>query len=201
MVKSVAKIGLFGGSFDPIHNGHLQLATWTEEKLALDRIIFIPAAIPPHKQHLSLTSAIHRKQMIQLAIANHKKFVMSDVEIRRKGISYTIDTLLYFKIKFNLDQEHLLLLIGADNIIYFKSWKDPEKILANCKIAVYQRPGIDLTKLDIDIQKQVILLDSPLFPISSSEIRRQLLTGEKIQHLVPTKVINYINQHSLYRLE
>ena len=91
------RIGLLGGSFDPIHNGHLELANWVKNKLSLNRIIFIPAAVPPHKQNVKLTDSKHRYRMVEIAIENYSDFEISDVELKRNGISYTIDTIFYFK--------------------------------------------------------------------------------------------------------
>lgn len=193
------KIGLFGGSFDPIHNGHLELAKWVKNKLSLNRIIFIPAAVPPHKQNLKLTDSKHRYRMAQIAIENYPDFEISDVEIKRKGISYTIDTILFFQKKLSLDFRNLYLIIGADSLLDFPNWKDPAKILNNCQVVVLQRPGANLNKAKPELKRQAILLESPLIDISATEIRQRIKVGNSMAQLVPPAVEQYIYEHNLYR--
>ncbi|OQX94971.1 nicotinate (nicotinamide) nucleotide adenylyltransferase [candidate division KSB1 bacterium 4572_119] len=192
MENQKLKIGLLGGSFDPIHLGHIRLATWTRKKLSLDKIIFVPAAIPPHKQHLALTDPHHRLQMLKIALKNETSFEVSNVELERQGISYTIDTVLFFKNKYNLQKKNLYLLIGADNLVYFQNWKEPQKICDNCQVCVYRRPGIDLSSLVAELQKQVVFLKTPLIPISSSLIRFKIKSEQMFNDLVPQEVIDYI---------
>lgn len=193
------RIGLFGGSFDPIHNGHLQLANWTKNKLSLNRIIFIPAAIPPHKQNLKLTDSDHRYRMVQIAIENYPDFDISDVELERNGISYTIDTILYFKNKFEISKSNLFLIIGADSLLDFPNWKDPDKIVKNSQLIVLQRPEIYLDKSEPKFRRQAIILQSPLINISATDIRRRIKRGESISQFVPPAVERYIYEHNLYK--
>ncbi len=198
-MEGAIKIGLFGGSFDPIHNGHLLLANWTKDELGLDRIIFIPAAIPPHKQHVPLTEANHRYRMVQLAIEPYPDFEVSDIEIQRAGISYTIDTIYHFKRKLKLPRQSLFLIIGADSLVDLPKWKSPENIVANCQLVVLQRPEIDLTQAELKYRQQAIILSSPLIPISATDIRQRVKQGLSIAELVPSSVERYIHEFGLYR--
>lgn len=193
------KIGLFGGSFDPIHNGHLILANWVRNKLSLGRIIFIPAAVPPHKQNLKLTDSNHRYRMVQIAIENHPNFEVSDIEIKRSGISYTIDTIFYFQQKFSLNNKHLFLIIGADSLLDFPNWKEPEKIIENCQVVVLQRPEVNLNQAKPEYKRQAIILQSPLIDISATDIRRRIREGDSIAQFVPPAVEHYIYEHKLYK--
>jgi nicotinate-nucleotide adenylyltransferase len=193
------KIGLFGGSFDPIHYGHLKLANWVKNKLSLNRIIFIPAAIPPHKQDLKLTDPKHRYRMIEVAIVNYPEFEVSDVELNREGISYTIDTIFYFQKKLSLKNDNLFLIIGADSLLDFPNWKNPDIILKNCQLIVLQRPGINLEQAVAKYKRSAIILQSPLIKISATEIRRRIKQGNSIFQMVSPAVEHYIYENDLYR--
>ncbi len=199
MKNDVIKFGLFGGSFDPIHNGHLQLALWTKTKLSLNRVIFILAAIPPHKQQTILTSPKHRYRMVELAIKDFADFDISDIEIKRKGVSYTIDTVTYYQQHFHLSKDNLFLIIGADSLVDLPNWRNPDNILYNCHVVVLQRPNVNLDKVSFEIMKQIILLPSPLIDISATEIRDKVKSGKSIAHLVTPSVEKYIYENKLYR--
>ncbi|MCU0644544.1 MAG: nicotinate-nucleotide adenylyltransferase [bacterium] len=193
------RVGLFGGSFDPIHNGHLELARWTKHNLSLDQFIFIPAATPPHKQHVSLSEPEHRLRMVQLAIKDWREFEVSDFELHRKGISYTIDTIDYLRRQFNLKKASLFLVIGADSLVDFHTWRSPARILRSCHVVVLPRPDISISHIADEMKKKVIILAAPLFDISSTEIRKLIKKRQSINHLVPEPVAKYIVEHKLYR--
>ena len=199
MKNGIVKIGLFGGSFDPIHYGHLQIAEWTKNKLALDKIIFIPAAIPPHKLRSVIASAEHRFNMTQLAIQDHPDFKISDVEINRKGISYTIDTIYYFREKHHLQKNEIFLLIGGDSLIDLPTWRFPDRIVENCTVVVYQRHGADLDVIPEKYVKKVRILETPLIDISSTSIREKIAAGTSISTQTSPSVAQYIEKHNLYR--
>jgi len=194
------KVGILGGSFDPIHYGHLQLAQWTLEELELDKVLFIPAATPPHKQCIHLSDAFHRLNMVKIALKQFPQFETSDIEIKREGISYTIDTIHDIKQKYQLRSENLFLIIGADNLVTFYSWRSPEQILNECRVVAFRRPGFDLSEVDSDLLERVQVLNTPLLPVSSTEIRRKISRGEAVDNLVPEEVLLYIQRHGLYQI-
>ncbi|NOZ61556.1 MAG: nicotinate-nucleotide adenylyltransferase [Calditrichaeota bacterium] len=194
-----SKIGLLGGSFDPIHYGHLQLAQWTFERLELNKILFIPAATPPHKRDVNLTAAVHRLNMVKIALQDFPPFEASDIEIKRKGVSYTIDTIHEIKDLYQLTGDDVHLIIGADNLVTFYSWRAPEQILNDCRVVVFRRAEFDISQVDAELLDSVQILDTPLLPVSSTEIREKIRLGQSVAGLVPEKVLAYIEQHGLYR--
>ena len=196
--KAKRKIGLFGGSFDPIHNGHLQIATAARDQLSINEILFIPAAIPPHKEHITLTETKHRLCMVQLAVEGYPNFKASDLEIKRNGISYTIDTLTYFLDNYNLSSAQLHFIIGADSLANLHLWLEPERILKSCRLVVYNRIGVDLEAVNENIKRKVFFLNSPLIDISSTTIRNKIRSGESLVELIPDKVADYILKNGLY---
>lgn len=186
------RIGIFGGSFNPIHLGHLILAEFVLEALKLDRIIFVPAYIAPLKSSRSLTDCRQRLNMLRLATGDNKKFSLSDIEIKRKGISYTVDTLTYFKRRFK--DATLFFITGSDSLSELDRWKDLDKILRLVKFVVIRRPGATLkTK-----RKSIKILSMPQIEISSSDIRRRKKRGRPIRYLVTDKVLRFIKQKGLY---
>lgn len=187
------RIGIFGGTFDPPHKGHIAIAEKAKKQLELDFIYFIPAYIPPHKKHLP-TTAQHRIKMMKLALSGKKEYKVSTIELKRQGISYTVDTLKAFKKKY--PKAELVLIIGADNLAQFDLWKSPKTILQLASLAVYKRNGFNLSlkskKIDYD------LLKGPMLYVSSTEIRNRIEKGYSIRALVPHSIIHYIKHHSLY---
>jgi nicotinate-nucleotide adenylyltransferase len=190
----VKRIGIFGGTFDPPHNGHLAIAKQALKQFSLDRIYFVPAFLPPHKLELAAVRTNHRLAMVKLAIAGQIKYRVSAVELRRRGISYTITTLMRFKKQFPKDD--LILIIGADNLAQFHTWKSPNKILQLASLAVYQRKGFNQSLKNHDIAFQRI--KGQLLQVSSTEIRRRIEKGKSVLRLVPRSIETYIKQHSLY---
>jgi len=203
---SKIRIGIMGGSFDPLHIGHLIVAQDAVEYLGLSEVVFIPAAIPPHKQHLQRIDSEHRLKMLRLAVESNPKFSVSDVEVQRGGVSYTIDTLKTLHKVY--PDAALLLIVGSDTLVDLHTWHKVEEILELCEVATFLRPGEDsleaiAEKIPLpEKQKQPLLqnvIDAHRIEISSSEIRRRLTEGLDIRYLVPPEVETYINEHSLYQ--
>jgi nicotinate-nucleotide adenylyltransferase len=196
MKKTMRRIGIFGGTFDPPHKGHIAIAEQAKKQLGLDCVYFVPAYIPPHKhQHLSI-SARHRLKMMKLAVSSKKESKVSTIELKRQGISYTVDTLQAFKQRF--PKTELVLIIGADNLVQFNSWKSPKTILQLVSLAVYKRKGFSLSLKNSTID--FILLKGRMLRISSTEIRNRIEKGFPIRALVPNPIVAYIKRHSLYTI-
>lgn len=193
--KSKQKIGILGGSFNPVHIGHLILANTVCEEFQLDKIIFVPCYIQPLKSDKDFAPPEARLAMIKLAIQNNAKFEVSDIEIKRKGKSYTIETIKYFKKKF----DDLYFVIGADNIKDFHHWKEPDKILELAKLIVTNRGGIK-RKLPEKLRgKKILVCKIPDIEISSTMIRNNLRANKSIKYLVPQKVETFIIKNKLYK--
>ena len=199
------RIGIFGGSFDPIHQGHLILAENCREQANLDLVLFIPCATGPHKTDGATSTDRQRCEMIELAIAGHESFRLSKLEMERGGISYTVDTLTELK-QQHLDDE-LFLLLGDDSLESFDSWREPQKICELSIPVVANRPGsgdIDLSVLEkhvsADRYRQIceLTVDSPMIEISSSNIRSRVAQEESIRYLMPRGVERYIESQSVY---
>ncbi|MBM4168215.1 MAG: nicotinate-nucleotide adenylyltransferase [Ignavibacteria bacterium] len=187
------QIGLFGGSFDPPHLAHLIIAECAREQLELEKVIFIPAHQSPHKTGPILTAPTHRKEMTAIAIEGHSAFEVSDVEMRRKGISYTIDTLKHFRERY--PGAELFLIVGSDSLDQFQSWKSPKEILSLATLTVFPRRwGVEVK------DKSTIILHAPVIEISSTDIRRRVKMGRTIRYMVPPKVEKYIRLHHLYSM-
>ena len=188
-------VGIFGGTFDPIHIGHLITAQAVRELRSLEKIIFIPAFISPHKTDVTVLAPEHRLNMIRLSLEDKNYFDYSDIELTNKNVSYSIDTIKALKKKYT----ELELIIGYDNIFDFKTWKDPDEILEMVKLIVLKRKS----NIDPDYKdkyyKSAIFVETPTIEISSSEIRRRVSSGLPINYLVTEKVNEYICANNLYK--
>jgi nicotinate-nucleotide adenylyltransferase len=200
------RIGIMGGSFDPVHMGHLVVAQDAVERLELSGIVFIPAAIPPHKQHLQQVDAGHRMNMLRLAVASDTRFSVSDIELRRGGVSYTIDTV--HALKAEQPGVEWVLVVGSDTLVDLHNWYKIDELLDLCDVATFLRPGeSDLGEvagkvLLSDVRKEMLLrnvVEAHLVGISSSEIRMRMAEGSSIRYLVPPEVEMYIYEHGLYQ--
>jgi nicotinate-nucleotide adenylyltransferase len=191
------KIGIFGGSFDPPHIGHLQVAHAAIRHLHLDRLYFVPARISPLKRNNHSTSATVRLALVKLAIGNTGGIRISNYEIKRNTISYTITTLKYFRKQFPKDS--LYLIIGTDSASTFDAWKDPKEILHIASLVVYRRRGHTITSALLRTCAELTILKEPMIDISSSLIRRYLKEGKSVKSLIPSNVERYILKNDLYR--
>lgn len=217
------RLGLFGGTFNPIHYGHLAIARQTGDLLALDRILFIPTGDPPHKAHDGLASARDRYEMVRLAIQAEPSFALSAVEACRAGKSYSVDTVRLVQQEYGPDT-HISFLIGLDAFLDFATWREPETLLRLCSFVVISRPGLSFqslstmpllpsisgqsladldagktSRLDIPLgSKTVTCLALPPSRISASDIRQRIKQGLAVANLLPPLVESYILHHHLY---
>jgi nicotinate-nucleotide adenylyltransferase len=191
------KLGIFGGSFDPVHHGHLIVAEYVRELAGLDRVLFVPTMISPHKAEAEATEAVHRLAMLREAVKDNPFFEILDIEIERGGISYTIDTLRLMKEGRTSDE--FFLMIGADNVRDFRTWKEPGEIVKQARLIVMNRPGFSAQPDDPELPADVIRCTVPAVDISATEIRRRVMRGLPISYLVPPSVSSYIDRHRLYR--
>ncbi|HJX70294.1 MAG: nicotinate (nicotinamide) nucleotide adenylyltransferase [Bacteroidetes bacterium RBG_13_42_15] len=192
------RTGLFGGTFDPIHMGHLVIAETVLSEYPLDRVCFLPAFQPPHKNSGLISAPELRLEMARLAIRNNVRFSVIDYEIRKGGVSYTIDTVLHLK-KNEMKNNELFLLIGSDSLLDIHTWKNPEYLVDEIKILVFDRPGFNINTVSRTLWDKVTRVNTPLISISSTEIRNRVHQGKSITYWVPEKVESYINKHGLYR--
>ena len=192
------RVGLFGGTFDPPHLGHLALAEWARDALDLDRVIFMPAGAPPHKRRRDLSPAEARVRMTRLAVFGQPAFRVSTLEVRRRGPSFTVDTLRALKTRH--PRARLYLLIGADSLDDFANWHEPREILKLATLAVAARPGAAGKRPRL-ASRHVVHLDNPVLDLSSRAIRARVAAGRSIRYLVPDRVARYIAQRRLYRGE
>ena len=197
------RVGVLGGTFDPIHIGHLAAAEEVRVRLDLERVVFVPAGLPPHKLHLNVTTAEHRSNMVQLAIADNPYFVVSRVDMDRFGPSYTVDTAKLLHDEYGPEAE-LYLIMGSDSLAELLTWHKPERLIRLCRIVALTRPGyrVNLKELNHLLPgaiARVQLLEMPLLEISGTDLQRRVRMGLSIKYLVPPAVEAYIHQHGLYR--
>jgi nicotinate-nucleotide adenylyltransferase len=196
--------GILGGTFDPIHNGHLILAQEVLWRLGLDEIWFMPTGEPWMKQGQPLTSKEHRKAMVELAIAANPRFKLSTIEMDRPGETYTVDTLEELRAGAMRDDD-LFFIMGVDTLSSMQRWKAPERILELTQLVVALRPGhgpVDLALLEAiepTASERLMTVHLPLIEISSTELRRRVMAAESYRYLVPDEVGEYIKKQGLYR--
>ena len=213
------KIGLFGGTFNPIHLGHLRPAEEVCDRFELDQVIFIPSSYPPHKQKEGIISASLRLEMVRLAIADNPRFSVSEVELARQGKSYSIETIEFFRQKFGVEA-HLYFILGLDAFLEIHTWKEYSALFSLCHFVVMNRPGFEKSfsrehlpvelsgDFCYDSRKLAYAHVSGFFvypreitalEISSTQIRESLQKGQSVKYLLPASVEKFINRHRLYR--
>lgn len=195
MKHRTVRIGVFGGTFDPPHIGHLIIAEQARQQLRLDKVLFIPAFLPPHKKVGASASALQRFAMLEKAVSGVAGLAVESIEIDRKGTSYTIDTLKALRRRFK--RAAFFLILGGDNFLQFESWKSVKEIRKLANLAVYARKRVTGGGRKGRIGSAV-LLRGTLLGISSTMIRQRVRNGESIRFLVPPSVEQYIRRHKLY---
>ena len=190
-------IGVYGGTFNPPHVGHLLAAEHAREQLDLARVIFVPSSIPPHKGDHGTLDVRHRLEMLRIALKGNRYFEISDVELKRGGVSYTVDTLRVLKLEYPDDA--LFFLLGMDMLTDFPSWRSPEEILELAEVVGLTRPDFPLPELAQPFRRRIMVCRIPEIAISSSDIRRKVREGRSIRYMVGPSVEAYIKEHGLYR--
>ncbi len=197
-------IGAFGGAFNPIHSGHLMLAEFIRDEFGLEKVIFIPAGKPPHKREEEMESPLHRYNMVKTATDDNPFFETSDIELNRRGFTYTADTLE--ELTQRNDGKRLFFICGADSIIQLPTWHNIGKIFKYADLIVAGRHHVDnkdITNLVQRLRKEygagILFSDAPLIEISSTVIRERINRGQSIRYMVPRGVESYIYQHGLYK--
>lgn len=197
------KYGIFGGSFNPIHYGHLMICEYIKEEMGLDKVIFIPTGNPPHKD-LGV-SAEDRYEMVRLAISPNPDFEISDIETTRVKLSYTVDTIRELKEIYK--EEKLYFLIGLDSLFQLKTWKKIDDLSQEIEFVVALRPGyIDKEEINNEIDflrenfgTKINLIKTPLYEISSTDLRDRIHEGKSLRYLIPKKVLDYIEESGFYK--
>ena len=196
------KIGLMGGTFDPIHTAHIEIAKRAKEQYNLDEVIFMTSGNPPHKKGQDVTDAMSRLEMVKVAIDGIDGFTASDYEVNKSEYSYSVNTLKWLHGKY--PDAEIYFLIGEDSLDYIDKWYHPEEILELCTVLVYPRIGMETLKRTL-IEKQSVLggdirvIDAPVYGVSSTQIRNVIESGADATGLLDSRVYEYIRRNNLYR--
>ncbi|MFP4456365.1 MAG: nicotinate-nucleotide adenylyltransferase [Clostridia bacterium] len=196
------KIGVFGGTFDPIHNGHLYIAENARVAFNLSEVIIIPSHKPPHKQNKAISKEHHRYNMCELAISDNDRFSVSDIEMNREDVSYTYNTLM--TLKEDRPNSDFYFIMGADMFSDFPKWYKAKEIITDFKIIAFPREGYDIFEIiEVDFfnnyKENINLLELATVDISGTSIREQIKKGLSVKYIIPNKVIQYIDKNNLYR--
>ena len=193
-MRRAERLGVFGGTFDPVHVGHLIMAQEALARLRLDRVLFVPAARPAHKRSRTIASATHRVQMLRLAVRGVPRFEVSTLEVERGGVSFTVDTLEHL----TKSARDLYFVMGQDSLEDFPTWRDPERIARLARLAVVPRGDGRFPRIRPELRGRVSLLDPPRIGISSSEIRSRLKRGLSVRWWMPDPALRYAIENGLY---
>lgn len=197
------KLGILGGTFDPIHLGHLLTVECIRKELGLEGVLFIPAYVAPHKIGEEFAPVTDRYHMTELAVSEYPFFSVSDIEIRRAGVSYTYDTLLALKAEYGSEYD-LYFIIGADSAVELKTWHRIAELMQLCYFVAAARPGFEPHKAELKesfgemAEKKILWVHTPEIDISSTEIRERVRNHKSVKNLVPEEVAEYIRQKDLY---
>lgn len=205
-LHTIKSLAILGGTFDPIHYGHIVAAECVRDAFQLDRVIFMPAARPPHKDLHGVLGSRQRYAMVELAISGNDYFEISALELERKGLSYTVETVA--AIRRIYPEAEIYFILGTDTLMLINTWKDLKRLLQLCQFILVTRPGYQLNRNDerfrnvpASLWERTIVLPIPGLFISSSDIRRRVVEGKTIRYLVPAAVEKYIRENNLYREE
>ena len=197
------RLGILGGTFDPIHFGHLLAAEEVRVALRLDQVLFAPAGDPPHKQNNSILSVAHRLAMVRLAIADNPAFVISTVDVDRPGPHYTVDMVQLLREQWGTGADNTSFIMGADSLAQLLTWSQPDRLIELCRLAVVARPGYraDLAELEATLPgvgHRLDWVEMPVLGISSSDLQRRVREGRSIRYQVPAAVASSVAKHGLY---
>lgn len=200
----LVRLGIFGGTFDPVHTGHLMIGEFVRDALGLDRLLFVPAGDPPHKQHLEITAAVHRRCIVERAIAGNPAFELCPVDLDRPGPHYSTETVGLIRAQYDVAADDCYFLIGGDSLVELPSWHRPNRLIELCRLAVVHRPDYtpDLAALERQVpglSQRLDWIEFPLIELSSSVVRNRVRAGRSVRYQTPDAVIEYIEQHKLYQ--
>ncbi len=195
------RIGIFGGTFDPIHNGHLIMAENVKDQMHLDEVMFIPSRIPPLKDAENISAPEHRLNMLRLAAKGSSSFKINDIELKMTGDepNYTVKTLLKLREEFSAEQVKFYLIIGMDQLINLHKWKDPGKLFLLTEVVIINRPGYLIQQVENEYARRGIFVPVPNIDISATDIRFRIREKRSIKYLVPEEVEEYIYKNNLYK--
>lgn len=202
-MSEIKNVGIFGGSFNPLHQGHLIVAEFAAESMNLDLVLFTPVVFPPHKESHDLIPIEHRIAMIEPAIANNERFQLSRADVDRPGPHYSVDTVSI--IQADYPHSNLYFVMGGDSFKTFPRWHQPEAIIRICHLAVMRRPSsrpVQRNMHEVDmpgLEQRTHMIEAPPIGISSTRIREQVQVGKSVRYLVPDNVLHYIHTHHLYQ--
>lgn len=191
------KLGLLGGTFDPVHAAHLAMSDGVFDACSLDKVLFVPAASPPHKDDVSITDFFHRYKMVELAIAGDSRFEASSIESLRSGKSFTEDTLAEMRVLY--PDADLYWIIGLDSACELHLWRNAHKLVEMARFVAVPRPGWSITDVEPGLREFITCVDIPEMNVAATEIRDRVRRGDSIENMTPAPVAEYIKDHGLYR--